>query len=268
MQLSLSKKEKENRVIAGVSTAVICALLLLLLLFVSFKTVEKDEGSESGVMVQMGDPNEGGPDDSPQNQRMVPVSPQTPQAEENLFTSNQDEAVNVRQPNQTRPTPTTPTTTQPVPEQQRQIDQQAQEMMRAAANARQSRGQGGGENPGTQGAPDGSGSSPTGGSGGSGSSGTGNGFELGTGLGGRTISYAPVLKSRCENAKTGTVTFDVIVHANGEVTLESTTPSRGTTVTDECLKKEAIEALKKVRLNPLEPGSPSVKGIIKVKITN
>jgi hypothetical protein len=263
MQLSLSKKEKENKVIAGVSTAIICALLLLLLLFVGFKSVDKpEEGEDSGVMVQMGDPNEGGPDNSPMNERQVPVSPQS--SEENILTSNQQEAVAVRQP--TSPVRNPSQTTQPEQERPRQLDQDAQNAMRDALNARQSRGQGGGQNPGTQGSNDGQGTSTTGGSGGTGTSGSGTGFELGTGLGDRGITYAPIINSRCENAKSGIIKFKVIVSANGNVSIGSQIPERGTTIVDECIRKEALEALKKVKLTPSAAGSESTEGIISVII--
>jgi len=268
MDITLSKEEKKNQIKAGISTGVITLLLLLLLMLLGFKAVEIQDTSDSGVMVQLGEPNKGGPDNSPATERVVPVSPQSSEPTENTMTTDQDDAVNIDTKPKTKPNKQTTTQTDPTPEPPK-IESALEKAMREAREGKESRGQGDGTDKGTQGQLDGTGTSTTGGNTGTGSSGTGEGFQLGKGFGTRGIGYAPSIRSSCIDAKGGKIIFKVEVAPSGTViqVYNPNTGERGSNVSSPCLMREALDLVKQVRLTPI-PGGENTIGEIVINIRN
>ena len=262
-----SKSEKEDKVKASISTGLITMLLLLFLIFVAFKAAEVEESSDSGVMVQLGEPNQGGPDNTPATERVVAVKPQSSEPTENTMTTNQDDAVNIDN-TKPKPKPNNTQQTDPTPEPPK-IETALEKAMREAREGRESRGQGDGTEKGTQGQPDGTGTSPTGGNTGTGTSGAGEGFQLGKGFGSRGIGYAPSIRSSCIDAKGGKIIFKVEVAPSGTViqVFNPNTGERGSNVTSSCLMREALDLVKQVKLTPI-PGGVSTIGEIVINIRN
>jgi hypothetical protein len=247
MPIIVSIEEKKNQRIAALLTAVITAMVLLLLIFLTFKSQMLLDMGDDGVMVQMGDPNMGGPDNTPQTEQLVPVKPQVQESADNTVTTNQDDGVVIdesdkKKNKQTEKTPDK----QPEPQK---VESDIERLKREALEnleRNKSQGQGDGKNTGTQGEPDGKGTSPTGG--GTGTVGTGSGnFELGSGFGNRGLGFVPDLVSKCTGAKGGAVVLNIVALPNGTI-ISADIDLRGTTVFDECLKKEAVEMALKVRL--------------------
>ncbi|MCK9480860.1 MAG: hypothetical protein M0R38_03740 [Bacteroidia bacterium] len=275
MQVFSSKNEKEDKVKAGFFTGIMTLLLILLLIFAGFRNALNEDSEEGGggVEVQMGDPNHGGPDNSPASERVVPVQPQQIEPDDN-FTTNQNDGVTLNnKKDKPRQTQTTPQTQEQPKQPEPQISNDLDNLFKSSKD---SKGQGNGQNTGTQGNPDGKGNSPTGGSGGGGDgvgsgsgSGTGDGFKLGQGFGNRRISFAPTIRSACTNAKGGRVVFKVEVAPNGTVVnvLNPTTGERGTNVSDPCLMAEAVALVKKVKLSSSNENMNTI-GEITITIKN
>jgi outer membrane biosynthesis protein TonB len=257
MDMVLSNEEKKNQKIAGVLTALITALVLLLLIILTFSSKALLDIGDDGVMVQMGDPNMGGPDNTPQTEQLVPVKPQVVESSDNTMTTNQDDGVVIDESDKKKPNRQTQQQTQQETqtEPEQKVETALEKAMREAREAQQnSKGQGDGTQTGTQGEPDGKGTSPTGG--GTGTVGTGSGnFELGSGFGDRRLSYAPNMVSKCTGAKGGVVVLRIEVLPNGTI-ISAKGGERGTTVFDDCLMKEAEQMALRVRLSSTnQPGN-------------
>ncbi|MCO6495692.1 MAG: hypothetical protein J5I91_08450 [Bacteroidetes bacterium] len=271
MRIFSSKNEKEDKVKAGFFTGMVSLLIILLLIFAGFRNAIVDEESGGGgVEIQMGDPNQGGPDKSPASERMVPIStkPSEPEAD---FTTNQNDGVALNNKKDKSHQTQTSEETQDVPEPK--ISNDLENLFKTTKD---SKGQGKGNTAGTQGDANGKGNSPEGGTGGDGlgpnngsGSGPGDGFKLGQGFGNRKISYAPTVRSACTNAKGGRVVFKVEVAPNGSVinVLNSSTGERGTNVSDPCLMREAVALVKKVRLSASKDNMNTI-GEITITIKN
>jgi hypothetical protein len=264
---SISPQEKKNKVKAAIATTIITLLVFLMLLFITMKLDELLLGEDGGVEVQMGNPNEGGDDQTPQNQRVVPVQPQRQESIQEELATNQTDGVNINQtekpkpkPNPTNPTPTENKPTEP----EKKINDDLQRMMDNAKNSKGS----GGNSSGNKGEEDGKGNNPDGGDGANGK--TGSGQSMGNfkidGFSNRGFSQIPSDKSKCVNAKGGIVVLDIEVDAAGRV-IDAKAGARGTTTFEQCLYDEAVELAKKVRLDA-RPGSPNARGRLTITFRN
>lgn len=284
MRIFSSKNEKEDKVKAGFFTGIVSLLIIILLIFAGFRNVLDEEagGGGGGVEVQMGDPNQGGPDNSPASERTVPVSSKYVEPEENFATHQNDGvALNNKQDKTSQTQTQTTPQNQEVPVPEKTISNDLDNLFKTTKD---SKGQGNGKNQGTQGDPNGKGNSPVGGNGGDGTgtgsgsgdgpgngpgTGPGDGFKLGHGFGTRKISYAPTIRSACTNAKGGRVVFKVEVAPNGTVTavMNPSTGERGTNVSDPCLMAEAVALVKKVKLSSSNDNMNTI-GEITITIKN
>lgn len=265
MELSYTPEEKKNQRIAAALTAVISFLFLLLLIFLGFSiSTWVEEGAEDGVMVQMGDPDAGGPDVNPsQTERIVPVEPDKSESSDPTVTTNQEEAVNIEQPDKPKNNTNQPVK-EPTPDPVKEptIDSELQRLLEETRQKQNNQSSGDGTKPGPKGEKDADGTDPDGG--GSGTVGVGQGdFELGSGFGSRGLGSVPQLKSSCLGAKGGRVVLKIRVAPDGTI-VSASAGQRGTSVSDPCLTKEAEKMALKVKLTPVA-GSQYMEGMLTIR---
>lgn len=255
--------EKKNKRKAAVSTALICALVVFLLLIFSFKIVDPNE-SNPGVEVALGEPYYGGPDKTPPATSTY-TPPSESESTESMITSDQEDAVPMKEEKkETKKKEVTPKqeTKEPEPEKPKEpeMDKALRDAMERAKQSKESgQGSGDGTTTGTQGSKDGTdGKSGGDGTGGDGSGGTGSGFDV-SGLGSRKIVARPPMTTKCSNAK-GTLKIEITVASDGTVT--NATVARGSTYSDVCLAEDAIDKAKKFRFE-----SSGTAGVSKGYIT-
>ena len=260
--MTAGKVEKQNKKKAAVSTFLICALVVFLLLFFGFKTIDPEE-SNPGVEVALGEPYYGGPDDKPASAPTY-TPPSESEEAESMITSDQEDAVPMKEEKkETKKKEETPKqeTKEPEPEKPKdpEMDKALKEAMERAKQSKESgKGTGDGTTTGTQGSKDGTeGKAGGDGTGGDGSGGSGSGFDV-SGLGSRKILARPPMTTKCSNAK-GTLKIEITVAPDGRVT--NAVVARGSTYSDVCLADDAIEKAKKFRFESTG-GSGESRGYI------
>ncbi|MBR9859464.1 hypothetical protein GYB22_01665 [bacterium] len=216
-------------------------LFFLLLLFGKACNIEPSDPLDGAVAIQLGSPNQGGPDNTP------PTSEETSssQAEEesSQITSDEPDAPTVQE------TPSTPTTRPTQPSQTSDNtndnpnpDPPRRPNSRDIFSGNPSGGTGDGPEPGTQGDPDGDGDNTTGVPGGQGIGKEGPGWKGGVDGFGVVSDYTPVNREQ----EFGTVVVEVCVDRNGNV-ISTKGGQRGTTNTSSYLRKLSEDAAKKFK---------------------
>lgn len=248
-------KERKNRIIAYAGTALFHALLLLIFFLMALRTPLPLPGEE-GVEVNLGYTDVGmGQVQQPVTQPASSPAPRpeptqqreeiaTQQTEESVaLPSSRDNRVEPR-PQPVRPEPVTTPQPEPEPEQPR-VDPRA--IYRGRPNdAQTGQSEGATGQPGDQGRPDGSPTSPSY----DGSGGAGDGISFS--LTGRSATYLP--KPDYPSREQGRVVVTIWVDREGRV-VRAQPGAQGTTTADPALRKAAEEAALRARFsaNPSAP---------------
>lgn len=209
------KEEKENKTIAGISTAVIMSLLLVLLMLIVFGSPEMEEELDGGggVAVSLGEPDAGGPSE----QASAPQAKQTQPAEavEDPLLSQDDADA-----------PVVKKTTEPQKpkEKKPKVDDALSDILGGLSDRKKTQGTGTGNTPGNQGEKNGADDGNGDGGNGTGGSGDGTGAGKGSGatdydLGGRKMTQSP--PSSNDFYTSGRVTVKIVVDRTGKVTSAS-----------------------------------------------
>lgn len=203
------KEEKENKTIAGISTAVILSLLFILLLFLAFGSTSIAEELEGGggVAVSLGEPDAGGPStesSAPQTKKTTSQA----QADDPLLSQDNDDAPVVKK-----------TTTKKTEEKKQKVDDDLSDILGDLSKRKKTQGSGSGTKTGNEGEKNGK--DDGNGNGGKGTGGDGNGTSTGKGsgvsysLGGRKMTQAP--PSSNDFYTSGKVTVKITVNRSGKV---------------------------------------------------
>lgn len=210
LTLEEKKDEKENKTIAGISTAVIMILLFVLMLFLVFgaTNIEDDLEGGGGVAVSLGEPDAGGPSaeaSAPQSKKTTTTQEQV---DDPVLSQDDADAPTVRQ---------TQKKTEKKPE--KKVDSDLSDILGGLPNRKKTKGTSDGSKTGNKGQKDGSESGD--GDGGKGTGGKGDGTSNGVGTGfsynlaGREIKdYPPKSNDFYTN---GTVTIKITVNSLGKV---------------------------------------------------
>lgn len=237
------KKETiiEHKKEAITVTGIVLVLIFLFFMFRAFSAVPKMEVNEGGVEVQLGEPDQGGPDNSPMTESDAYTPPTEASADD--LVDSEDSEVSVKTSDSKKQEVKEPEKKEP----EKKVDQTITDLMNKKKNSKdKSAGVGDGKAPGTQGDKKGEGDKTKGtpgkGGGDNNSIGTPNGLIAGLSLSGRNITKKPVLRDSY-NSK-GKVVVEILVNAKGNV-VSATAGARGTTVNDPKLfaiaKKLALE---------------------------
>lgn len=248
-------EDKKNDII-GISSSVILHVLLLLAMFFLGKscTEMEDMGMDGGVEVSLGEPDYGGPDNTPSMEQQAaqsqPETPTEPETESAQITSDDADAPEVRQETKPKPKPK-PTETKPKPTETtpttetKPVDQKPDKRsMFGGSKPSNSGGSGSGSTPGNEGRPDGS---PDGQPDGSGTGSGGIGFS-GDGYSGKIDGFKAVAAFKPVNEKQqfGTVVVKVCVDKDGKV-VSVTGGQRGSTNTSAYLTQLSENAAKQFK---------------------
>lgn len=240
------KAERTHKVTSVVITVVFHALLIGLLVTLFLRPPNPPLGQEETMMeISLGEPDQGGPDNTPaaEQPEVTASAPQTTD-EENILTSDAEEAPVVKtNPEKKNPTEKTQTTTNTAEPQPKVNDKALFKGSRTNGDPN-SQGMGDGDVPGNQGDPNGSEiGDPEGVVGGSGH------------LKGRNVKYKP--QFNCNSKTTGRVMVTIYVDRNGNVT-KAEPGGRNSTTTDpelwECARRVAMQ----IKYNP-KPDAPSLQ---------
>lgn len=250
----ISEYRKEGMVVA----ALVFTLLMLILLFRSHAKVPEMDVNEGGVEVQLGEPDMGGPDDSPITESTAYVPPEEASADEVVSSDLSD--VNVQTSNSK-----TEAIKKPVENKKpvKKVDQTITDLMNKKKNSTdKSAGEGDGTKPGDQGDPKGTGDKLKGDPGtGANTKGVGSSLVEGHSLNGRRIVADPKLKDSYKSK--GKVVVDILVNSKGQV-VSATPGARGTTANDSKLFEIAIKLAYETKFSPLGSGK-SQNGTITFK---
>lgn len=257
ISLETGKTSRKNQTI-GLSISVVFHVLIILgLIWVVLMPPDPplSSGEIAGVEVTLGDPDAGGPDETPatESAEIAPVPPQPEEtSEEAVLTGTEEDAPEidtkednkkpVDKPNQVKKT------TEPV--KQQKVNENALFKGSRTNGDPSSQGRGDGDNDGNQGHPDGNQDSDIL-KGTPGNGGGGNGF----GLKGRVIQSKPTLTLASKNP--GKVVVTIYVDRNGHVT-KAEPGARGTTTTDKALWDFARQSAMKYRYNT-KPDAPDIQ---------
>ncbi len=240
------KAERTHKVTSVVITVVFHALLIGLLVTLFLRPPNPPLGQEETMMeISLGEPDQGGPDNTPaaEQQEVVASNPETTD-EENILTSDAEEAPVVKtNPEKKNPTEKTQTTTNTAEPQPKVNDKALFKGSRTNGDPN-SQGMGDGDVPGNQGDPNGS------------ENGDPDGVVGGSGhLKGRNVKYKP--QFNCNSKTTGRVMVTIYVDRNGNVT-KAEPGGRNSTTTDpelwECARRVAMQ----IKYNP-KPDAPSLQ---------
>lgn len=259
-QVVLKKQEQQRKWIGYGTTAVVHALLVLLLWWAMLHP--PDPPMEYGGMelsMALGQPDMGGPSEVPVAEP-TPVEPIPEPVTEEQQTVTQDveevpvTAKKIETPKKTEVKKPVEKPIQPV-EKPRVADQRA--MFKKSTTAAAQGGSGDGDIPGNEGRPDGvEGGSPDGNGIGNGLGGTGGGTGMGDGLGsfdlkGRKLARRPDITDN--SRETGTVVVGITVDRNGNV-IKAEPGIRGTTNLTKVLLEKAKQGALDARFSPRSDG--------------
>lgn len=256
---ALKDFKSEYRTEGTVVTAVVLTLLFLLFIFRSFAVEPELDANEGGVEVQLGEPDMGGPDESPMTEAQETYNPPAEESVDEVLASDESD-VNINT-SETQKVETKKTEKQKEPE--KKVDDAISDLANKFKNRTdKSKGQGDGDKKGTQGEKDGKGDNTKGGKGGLGDSpNLGVGLVDGFSLKGRKITQEPKLNDSY-NSK-GKVVVEILVNAKGKVVLANP-GARGTTANDSKLLAIAKKLAYDTKFNPLSDGK-SQNGTITFK---
>lgn len=247
---TFEEREKKNRIIGWVSTVMFHAAVLALMLWMGLKPPDPPL-EEQGIMVSLGEPDNGGPDLTPaaeQPDAQPQPQEQEPVEDPNVATQDVEDAPVVKKTEDKKPNEVKkPSENKPeVKEPERKVDNRALFKGNRTNGDPNSQGMGDGDNPGNEGAPDGS---EDGAPGGTGSGNSGDGFSYN--LNGRKVRRYPDVQ---DNSKaTGKVVVTVTVDRNGRV-LKAEPGARGTTATDTGLWEKARQAAMRTEFSSRSDG--------------
>lgn len=195
------KEERENKTIAGISTAVIMSLLFLLMLFLVFgSTPIEDDLDGGGVAVSLGEPDAGGPSEEASAPQQKKATAQE-QVDDPVLSQDDDNAPVVKKTN--KPKPKT--------ESKPKVDSDLSNILNGLGKNK-TKGKGKGKKTGNEGEKDGS----DGDGKGDGVNGTGDhGFGVSHTLGSRRITRNP--PSNNNFTRSGTVVLKIFVDRSGKV---------------------------------------------------
>lgn len=234
--------ERKNRIISGISTAIICVLLFLLFWFYNFKFEIPEPPMGSEVEVSLGEPDAGGPEEVPVSAESKPSVPTMPEPEQVQQTNDPDAVA-----------------TKKTSDQKKKQDQPAEkesedDLLKSLQKGKQTQkpvNAGGGTQTGQQGQPDGSTTGSTTGTQGTGTGGTGTRHSFS----GRSFTLGPG-KNTCNQE--GVVILDVILKPDGSIVYEGINPGSSAS---SCLEQVAIKYLRSSHFNP-SANPVSVEGTI------
>lgn len=235
--------ERKNRVISGIATALICIGMFLIFWFYNFHYELEVPPPESGeVMVSLGEPDAGGPEEVPVEAESKPSVPTMSEPEAVEQTKDPDAVATKKSAETPKP--------QAKPAEKPQEDDLLKSLQKGKANQKPANS-GEGTKPGSQGDPNGTqGGDPKGTVGGTGkSTGVNHSFK------GRVFRQGSSNK-RCNEE--GKVILDVILMPDGRIRYDGINPaSSGST----CLEGVAIDYLKSSSFNASD-NPVSVEGTI------
>ncbi|MES2618267.1 MAG: hypothetical protein V4613_10330 [Bacteroidota bacterium] len=255
--------EVKNKKISGLSTAVICTLMVLGLLLMHFKVDAPEIDESGGVAVSLGDPEAGGPDEVPVEAYQPPTEPTFEPREAVEETTDPDAVAVPKSPEEVKKKPEV---TKPVePEEDDLIKKMRQKAQTSGTPANG----GSGTKPGVGGSPDGVLGGKPDGTGGTSNSGPG-GPGVGDGVATKSVSHTfgtrkMILATNTQNCgEGGTVKVDVIVKSDGSISVVGINPSTKSSST--CLHELAKKFVSKSKFAPSADGS-SDEGTITIKFT-
>lgn len=250
--------DKKNKLTSGVITLLIHAGILVLMMWLGLKPPDPP-WEEQGIMISLGEPDQGGPDQTPaaeqpetepQPEEQIPV-----EEEENIATQDIEDAPVVKKTEDKKPSEVKKPSTEKKPEvkePERKADSRAMFRGNRTNGDPNSQGTGDGDVPGNQGSPDGSENGSLDGRG-QGTSGDGFGYSLS----GRKIKRLPDVQ---DNSKaTGKVVVTVTVDKNGRV-VKAEPGARGTTTTDPGLWEKARQAALRTEFSTRADGATEQVG--------
>lgn len=239
------KEDKENKTIAGISTAVILSLLFILLMFLVFggATLEDELDGGGGVAVSLGEPDAGGPSveaSAPQSKQTKTVQEQV---DDPVISQDDDNAPVVKK-----------TTTKKKKEEEKKVDDDLSDILGGLSSRKKTQGTGDGSKSGNEGRKDGTEGGNGDGGDGTGGSGDGTGDGKGSGvsynLGGRKMTQAPPQSN--DFYTNGKVTVKITVDRTGKVVAASIgRPSSNDVRLQNLAKQLAYKT--RFQANPLAP---------------
>jgi outer membrane biosynthesis protein TonB len=243
------KKDSDRKGLVG--TILVHSLLILLLIISSFSPDNELELEEGGVEVSLGEPDYGGPDNSPaETAENTPQPESSPETYEDPVLSQDEEAPEVQA--SPKPNPNSrPSESKPV-EESKPAERKPDQRSMFPGN-RNSRGQGKGEKPGNEGRPDGSMDGKPDGSG-TGTTGNGN-YSL--------AGRAPVSTAKPNPSKSvkGNVVVYITVDSRGKV-IKAQAGARGTTIADKYFWRISEQAALEWKFDSRKNGSDDQFGTI------
>ena len=255
-KMNLNRSEDRAGFVGTIAFHILLVILFIILMMTKACTPEKiDPFDAGGVMVSLGEPDFGGPDQQAAEQEKSPSSTPETYTPQSQVTSDIEEAPEVQEtkPQQNKPKPNNPTPkpspTEPTPTPTETKEEPRKPNDRDLFGKNTSGGGSGtGTKPGQQGDPTGSPDGRPDGSGGRGTS--GDGPDLGGGITGGIggFSVTKVEQPRGGVQEEGLVRLKVCVDANGNVigsTIKWDPNNDPNTTSNLALRQRAIEALKK-----------------------
>jgi hypothetical protein len=249
--INLSRSE-DKKALAGTITVYLLLFLLLFLMsmFNACSDVEAEEISSGGVAVSMGNPDDGGPDNSSAEEETIPESEEeyTP---ENQLTSDVAEAPPIIK-NEPKITPKTKETIKPIEDKPKETKPTPKppkiNIGKNKGKDTDGSGKGGNNTGGYKGKPDGTGTSPDGEGKGTSGMGSGDGPSLGPGISGGIGGFsAKIALPQGGVQENGKVRLYVCVDSKGNVKSAKHKPLIGdySTTSNSDLINRAIYSIKK-----------------------
>lgn len=266
-QTNEEEEERKSKYISGIATFVLTASLFVLMWFWKFTYPKPDVlAEESAVMVSLGEPDLGGPNDVPVEPDYTPPTPPTPDTDEAVEQTEDPDAVATKKTEEKK-TQEKPKTT-PVEKTKPQEEDDLIKKMREKMNKNKTNTGSGDptKNNGNKGDPNGSptgntNGSPNGGPTGGPTGGVGKGTSTSHSFGNRKLT-SKILTDNCNDK--GTVIVDVILKPDGTIIPEGINP--GTKSTSECLRNLALKIARSSRFDAKSDASQT-EGTITYKFT-
>ena len=266
--INLSRSE-DKKALAGTITVYLLLFLLLILMsmFNACSEADAEEINSGGVAVSIGNPDDGGPDNSAAEEETI-TEPQEEYTTENQLTSDVAEAppvvknepkIKTKPKETTKPVTEKPKETKPTPKPPK-IN-----IGKNKGKDTNGFGKGGNNTGGYEGKPDGTGSSTNGEGKGTSGMGTGDGPSLGPGVSGGIGGFsANIALPQGGVQENGVVRLRVCVNESGQVTDIKHAPKRGQsgTTSNQDLISRAIYSVKKSSFKNISGSSGTNCGYI------
>lgn len=267
--INLSRSEDKKALVGTITVYLLLFLLLILMsMFNACSEVDAEEVNSGGVAVSLGNPDDGGPDNSAAEEETITESEEeyTP---ENQLTSDVAEAppvVKNEPKTETKPKETTKPVTEKPKETKATLKPPKINIGKNKGKDTDGSGKGGNNNTGGyKGKPDGTGSSPDGEGKGTSGMGTGDGPSLGPGVSGGIGGFsANIALPQGGVQENGVVRLRVCVNESGQVTDIKHAPKRGQagTTSNRDLISRAIYSVKKSSFKNISGSSGTNCGYI------